>query len=303
MTVAAHSGESRYIGKRLPRSEDGRLLTGRGTYVDDIDLPGMLHVAFVRSPIARGRIRSIDLSAALDLPGVFAIYTGAELAQLKVDMLSFFLGAPAIEITPLAAARVAYVGDPVALVVAQDRYIAEDAAGLVLVDYDEQAPVITLSDAKGAVIVHDGTDSNLAVGMGEEENDELEALLARAPHVITNRIKHQRIAQAPIETRGVVVAPQGTDELTDLHLLSEPADGRALHRHCVWSAADGHPRDRQGRGWIIRAEGAAVARGNGRDRSRQVVWSPAQVDRRPPGEPYRLEPRARARDHCAHGVR
>jgi aerobic carbon-monoxide dehydrogenase large subunit len=215
MTVAAHGGESRYIGKRLPRSEDGRLLTGRGTYVDDIDLPGLLHVAFVRSPIARGQIRSIDLSAALDLPGVHAIYTAAELAQLKVDMLSFFLGAPAITIAPLAAERVAFVGDPVAMVIAQDRYIAEDAAGLVLVEYIEEEPVITLHDARtSSTIVHASTDSNVAVGMGEEDNEELEAELSRAPHLITNTITHQRIAQAPIETRGVVVAPQGSDELT-----------------------------------------------------------------------------------------
>lgn len=209
------------IGKRLPRSEDARLLTGRGTYVDDVTLPGMLHVAFVRSPIARGRIRNIDTAAARDLPGVFTIYTATDLARFKIDMLNFFLGAPAIAIAPLASDRVAYVGDPVALVIAEDRYIAEDAAGLVQVDYEAQEPVVTIHEAmQGQRIVHPGMDTNVAVGMGEESNDEVEALLKSAHLVITHEIKHQRIAQAPMETRGVVVAKQGEAELT-VHLACQ----------------------------------------------------------------------------------
>ncbi|MET0285872.1 MAG: xanthine dehydrogenase family protein molybdopterin-binding subunit [Polyangiales bacterium] len=203
-----------YIGKRVPRSEDARLLTGRGTYVDDVQLPGMLHVTFVRSQVARGPIRSIDTTAALDLPGVYAIYTAKDLARFKIDMLSFFLSPPAIAIQPLAVDRVAYVGDPVAMVLARDRYIAEDAAGLVLVDIDAEDPVITIGDAKGARLVHPDTDTNAAVAMGEEEDAEVEAALKSAPHVITTTIKHQRIAQSPLETRGVVVAPQGSEELT-----------------------------------------------------------------------------------------
>jgi carbon-monoxide dehydrogenase large subunit len=209
-----HPSDARYIGKRLPRSEDARLLTGRGTYVDDIELPGMLHVAFVRSPIARGRIRAIDTSVGLDLPGVYAIYTAADLARFKIDMLSFFLSVPAISILPLAADSVAYVGDPVALVIAQDRYVAEDAAGLVAVDYEAEDPVVTIDDAKRGPLVHPGTDTNAAVAMGEEEDEEIEKLLASAPHLITTTLKHQRIAQSPLETRGVVAAPQGAGELT-----------------------------------------------------------------------------------------
>jgi aerobic carbon-monoxide dehydrogenase large subunit len=214
MSDGAHGSDSRYIGKRLPRSEDARLLTGRGTYVDDIDVPGLLHVAFVRSPIARGKITSVDLSAALDLPGVFAIYTAKDLARFQIDMLSFFLGKPAIHIEPLASGRVAHVGDPVAMVIAQDRYIAEDAAGLVLVEYDAEDPVVTLTDAKSGELVHPDTDSNIAVGMGDDIEPELEQLFASAPHLVTHKVKHQRIAQSPIETRGVVVAQQGKEELT-----------------------------------------------------------------------------------------
>jgi aerobic carbon-monoxide dehydrogenase large subunit len=214
MNDAAHRSDARYVGKRMPRVEDARLLTGRGTYVDDVELPGMLHVAFVRSPIARGRIRSMDTSAALDLPGVYAIYTARDLARFKIDMLSFFLSRPVISILPLAADRVAYVGDPVALVVAQDRYVAEDAAGLVAVDYEAEDPVVTIDDAKRGPLVHPGTDTNAAVAMGEEEDREIEKLLCSARHLVTTTIKHQRIAQSPLETRGVVVAKQGAGELT-----------------------------------------------------------------------------------------
>ena len=104
----------RYIGQRVRRKEDPRLLTGRGQFVDDIALPGMLHVAFARSPVARGRILSIDTVVARDIPGVHAIYTQADLARFNVNMISFYFAPQDVETTPLANARVAYVGEPVA---------------------------------------------------------------------------------------------------------------------------------------------------------------------------------------------
>src|SRR3546814_19605442 len=94
-----------YIGKRMARTEDTRLLTGRGVYTDDVHLPGMLHVAFHRSPIARGRIKAIDLSAARDLDGVYAVLTADDLARFKVDMLSFFLAAPVVPAIGRASCR------------------------------------------------------------------------------------------------------------------------------------------------------------------------------------------------------
>src|ERR1700730_3033423 len=121
-------GTGRYIGQRVRRKEDPRLLTGRGQFVDDIALPGMLHVAFARSPIARGNILSIKIDLAREVPGVHAIYTQHDLARRKVDMLSFFFVPPDVPMTPLANGRVAYVGEPVALVIADSRHIAEDAA-------------------------------------------------------------------------------------------------------------------------------------------------------------------------------
>ncbi|MET0366495.1 MAG: xanthine dehydrogenase family protein molybdopterin-binding subunit [Sphingobium sp.] len=209
-TISAH----RFIGQRVPRKEDPRLLTGKGTYVDDVVMPGMLHVAFVRSPIARGRILSIDTSVARDQPGVHAILTQDDLAPFNVQMLSFFIGPVEVAMTPLADGHVAYVGHPVAMVVADDRYLAEDAASLVVVDYAEEDAVVSIEDARHGPAVHPDTDDNLAAMMGEDEEDaEFEALLASGAHLVTQTVHHQRISQSPMETRGVVAALQGDEEL------------------------------------------------------------------------------------------
>jgi carbon-monoxide dehydrogenase large subunit len=219
--VNTHIAAQRYIGQRVPRKEDPRLLTGKGAFVDDIVLPGMLHAAFVRSPIARGRIKGIDVSAARALPGVHAVLTAADLAAVPVVMHSFFMVPTEVAATPLATDRVAYAGHPVAMVIADDRYLAEDAAGLVLVDYEEEDPVVTLADARSGPRVHPDTESNVAAQMGDEEGDEdLEALLAGAPHLVTRSITHQRISQSPMETRGVVASLQGQDELV-LHITCQ----------------------------------------------------------------------------------
>src|SRR6266702_6589679 len=213
--TAAGIGTGRYIGQRVRRKEDPRLLTGRGQFVDDIALPGMLHVAFARSPIARGNILSINTEGAREVPGVHAVYTQEDLARFKADMLSFFFLSPEVLITPLANGRVAYVGEPVALVIADSRHIAEDAASLVEVDYAEEDPVVTIDDARRGPPVHPGTENNISAQMGDEEMDEgLDALLKRAPYLITHKVVHQRISQSPMETRGVVATRDGTDELT-----------------------------------------------------------------------------------------
>ena len=206
--------DGRVIGKRVPRKEDGRLLTGRGTFVDDVVLPGMLHVAFVRSPIARGRIRSIDTSIARELPGVSAVLTAKDVDPFNVKLLTFFFTPPSAFPVPLLARdTVAYVGDPIAMVVAQDRYVAEDAAGLVTVEYEEEDPVVTIADAMRGPQVHPDTESNVAAVMGIEQDEDLEELLAKAPHLLTRTVRHQRISQSPMETRGVVATKQGDDEL------------------------------------------------------------------------------------------
>ncbi len=203
----------RYIGKRVPRKEDGRLLTGRGTFVDDVVLPGMLHVAFARSPIARGRILSVDTSTARGMPGVAAVFIAADLDRVPVQMLSFFFTPTEVEVPLLARGRVAYVGDPVVMVVADSRYAAEDAANAVVVEYEAEEPVVTIDDARRGAPVHAAKESNVAVEMGMEADEEFEEALAKAAHLVTRTVTHQRISQSPMETRGLVVTQQGSEEL------------------------------------------------------------------------------------------
>ena len=217
-------GAARYIGERMPRKEDGRLLTGKGTFVDDVTVPGMLHCAFVRSPIARGRIVSVDTSVARDMPGVLAVLTAEDLAKIPVTLLSFFLVPMEVDTPLLARDRVAHVGDPVVLVIAQDRYLAEDAASLVGIEYDEEDPVVTLADAMRGPKVHPDAESNVSALMGEEEIDEdLAAKIAGASHQVTRTVVHQRISQAPMENRGVLSHPIGDEELTVYITCQSPA--------------------------------------------------------------------------------
>jgi carbon-monoxide dehydrogenase large subunit len=212
--VAPGIGATRYIGSRMPRKEDPRLLTGRGQFVDDISLPGMLHCAFARSPVARGRIVSINTDIARDLPGVHAVYTNADFADYPVTFFTFFLTPPDVAITPLADGHVRHVGDPVALVIADDRYIAEDAASLIEIEIEEEDPVVTIGDAMRGKPVHAGMDSNVAAEMGAEEMDEnLQAVFDSAAHVVTHKVTHQRISQSPMETRGVLASRDGSDEM------------------------------------------------------------------------------------------
>src|SRR4030095_4129498 len=120
------------VGQRVRRREDPRLIQGRGTYVDDLKLAGMLHLAFKRGDIAHGRIRSIDTSAARAMPGVEAVYTGADIAKFvkPVPILTPF---PSPEHRAVAIDAVRYAGEPVAVVVATDRYLARDAGDAIVV--------------------------------------------------------------------------------------------------------------------------------------------------------------------------
>ena len=209
------AGAFRFVGKRITRKEDGRLLTGRGQYTDDVRLPGMLHCAFVRSPTARGRIVSLGLDAARRLPGVHAVYTQADFADVPLAMSTYFFTPIESPISLLADGRVACVGDPVAMIVADSRAIAEDAAALVELAIDEEDPVVTIADARSGPPVHPGRESNVAQEMGAAEVPEpIQAALDKAAHRVSLTIKHQRIAQSPMEGRGCAASFDGADELT-----------------------------------------------------------------------------------------
>jgi len=164
-------GATRYIGQRTLRKEDLRLLTGRGTFTDDVRVPGALHVAFIRSQIARGRITVLDLSHAREVPGVHAVLSAEDLGDLNVKLSNMHLkdeGGPPTR--PLSGDYVSYVGDPVAMVIADSRYIAEDAAALAWIEYEEEDPLITCADAMDGAVVHPGTENNIVRQVGTPPN-------------------------------------------------------------------------------------------------------------------------------------
>jgi carbon-monoxide dehydrogenase large subunit len=146
---------------------------------------------------------------------VHAIYTQQDLARFKVDMLSFFLTGPEVEITPLANGRVAYVGEPVALVIADSRHIAEDAASLVEIEYAEEDPVVSIADARrGRRFIPAPRTTSLRKWAKKRSMRISTRCSKGAPHLITHKVVHQRISQSPMETRGIVATRDGNEELT-----------------------------------------------------------------------------------------
>jgi aerobic carbon-monoxide dehydrogenase large subunit len=218
MSDVAAPSAARYAGTRVKRLEDPRLLTGRGTYVDDISLPGMLHACFVRSPFPRAAVRSIDTSAALAVPGVRAVFTAADLNPGVKEQWHTSMGAQSPETPrpPLAEEAVRFVGDPVALVLAENRYIAEDAADLVDVDYEPLRPVVDYRQAEAAgELVHQAHGSNVVGELNLPEAPTLQGAFDSAAHVVRETISQQRYAPVPMEGRALVVDPSGAaDELT-----------------------------------------------------------------------------------------
>ncbi|MFI5046781.1 MAG: xanthine dehydrogenase family protein molybdopterin-binding subunit, partial [Acidimicrobiia bacterium] len=207
MTDPTAVGATRYAGSRISRVEDPRLLTGRGTYVDDIVLPGMLHAAFVRSPYARAAIRSIDTSAARDLPGVRFVFTGADLNPGVKGQWHATTppGSPETPTPPLAEVEARFVGDPVALVVAESRYIAEDAVDMVEVDFDPLPAVVDYTTAEqNGDLVHEAHGSNLIAEGGGLPPAALEEVFASAAHVSSATIYQQAYCAVPMEGRGLV---------------------------------------------------------------------------------------------------
>jgi carbon-monoxide dehydrogenase large subunit len=196
---------TRWFGARVQRVEDDRLLRGRGRFTDDID-DGALESYLVRSPFAHARIKSIDVSAARSLPGVVAVYVAADLPFGQTDLPILI---PHPNLTHgrtqrcLASQVVRYAGEAVAFVVAENRYIAEDAADLVEVDY-EPLPVVITPEAGAAAehLVHDDVPGNVAAEMIQEVGD-IQSALARAPHYKRLRLRFERGAASPMEARAV----------------------------------------------------------------------------------------------------
>ena len=201
---------TRYFGARVTRNEDPALLRGRGLFVDDVRVAGAAHGAVLRSPHAHARIIGIDARRARTAPGVLAVYTHADLGPLG-DPLPKLIPHPALihhkTQCALAPDTVRYVGEPVAFVVAEDRYAAEDACDLITVTYEPLPVVATLEAAvaAGAPRVHEDLDTNVCAHYTQRVGH-VEDAFAHAPHRFGARFVVDRGASCPIETRGVVAA-------------------------------------------------------------------------------------------------
>lgn len=209
---AAPVVEGRWTGRSLPRVEDAALLTGRGRYIDDVGAPpGTLYAAILRSPHGHARIEGIDAARALAMPGVAAVLTGGDVQRLTTSLV---VGVKApVECWPIATDRVRYMGEPVAVIVARDRYLAEDAMDLVAVRYAPLKPVLDPRAAllPEAPVLHEGLKGNLASDRSFRYGDP-EAALVAAPHRVSVEIDYPRSACTPIETYGVVAEYEpGTD--------------------------------------------------------------------------------------------
>jgi aerobic carbon-monoxide dehydrogenase large subunit len=205
---------TRYFGAPVPRNEDRRLLTGQALFIDDVELPGLLHAAFLRSPMAHGRIRKIDASAALRRDGVVAVYTAEDLGDywrpgpllVPPPPIPGSLFNERTQV-PLAKGKVKYVGEPVALVIATSRYLAEDALADIEFECEPLPAVVDLEKAlsDSSAVVHDDLGNNVAARVQQRRGD-YAAAAALADHVISRRFVYDHGASSPIETRGVVAS-------------------------------------------------------------------------------------------------
>ncbi len=199
------------LGRARPRKEDARLLTGQTNWTDNIVLPGMLHMAFVRSPMAHARITSVDLSAARAMPGVIAAFSGADFAGEQGSLPCAWPVTPDIVIPahpPMATDEVRYVGEAVAVVVARDRYTAADAAAAVDVSYEPLPPVLDIRTAldEGSPKVHEAGNKSFEWVFAQGDLDDA---FRGAPVVIERNYRQQRLIPCAMEPRAVVATCVG----------------------------------------------------------------------------------------------
>lgn len=210
-----------YFGKSVKRNEDPRLLTGQAQFVDDVHLPGMLHAAFVRSDYAHARLLAVDVSGALATPGVVAVYVAEDLGDYwapgpllvpppPVEGLVFN---PRTQV-PLAKGKVRHAMEPIALVIAESRYIAEDAAEKVIVTYDPLPAVVKVEDAlvEGAPLIHEDLPENLNAHLIQRKGSYALAA-ARADVILKRQYRYDRGTAAAMENRGVVASWDARAEL------------------------------------------------------------------------------------------
>jgi carbon-monoxide dehydrogenase large subunit len=208
---------SRFIGRSIKPDKSNRFITGDGMYVGDVRLPSMLHAALVRSVHAHARIRDVDVKEALGLDGVVGVWTGREIEgrispfpeSFEIHPARWLEGVKPVlqgpRPTALAQGKVHYVGEPVAIVVAEDRARAEDAVDAVAVEYQE-LPVVADPEESlqpGALLIHEGSKNNVVFGFSIEKGN-VDQALAAAPYTLRERFRHHRYCAAPLECRGVL---------------------------------------------------------------------------------------------------
>ena len=203
---------TQFFGERIKRNEDPRLLRGEALFTDDVQLPNMAQAAFVRSPYAHARIMGVDVSEAVAKEGVVAVYTAQDLGDYWQPGPLLVPPPPVKDIVfnqrtqvPLARDKVRYAGEPVAMVIAESRYIAEDAAELVFVEYEPLPVVVDLEQAADddAPLVHDDIGSNLSAHVIQKKGD-YEAAKAQADLILKRRLYYDHGAAAAMENRGIV---------------------------------------------------------------------------------------------------
>lgn len=211
---------SKMVGARVRRKEDPRLITGTSMYVDDVQLAGMTYLAFARSAEPHGTIRSVDTSAAAEMPGVVATLTYDDLARIMVEvegetkgettgedsMQEEFENIPVPPIVPLAQTKVRYIGQPIAAVIAETRAAAEDAAEMVAIEIEPLGVVTDVFEAMedGAPQLYDDIPNNIAVRFGGERGSDIDEAFSNAAVTIRARIRSQRVNAVPMEPRGVL---------------------------------------------------------------------------------------------------
>jgi carbon-monoxide dehydrogenase large subunit len=226
------------IGQPVPRLEDPRFITGRGRYVDDIDMPLQCHGVLVMSPHAHARIKSIDTVAAKAAPGVLAVLTGADVEADKigslVPVMPEDMGGPKgyRTLRPiLSSGKVRAVGDRVAFVVAETLQQARDAAELIAIDYEPVPAVVSLEDAvkPGAPVIWDGAPNNVAVGLMMGDKVATDAAFAGAKHVVSVKLVNNRVSANSIEPRAAIGQYHPDNESYTLYSTSQNPHGHRQH--------------------------------------------------------------------------
>ncbi|MGI9645305.1 MAG: xanthine dehydrogenase family protein molybdopterin-binding subunit, partial [Ilumatobacteraceae bacterium] len=225
MTVT-ETNRSGLVGQSVSRVEDVRLLQGGGTYVADVNPPGVLHAAFLRSPLPHATITSIDVEAARRAPGVAAVFTGADIEATTHPFVPLVTerGLYTPPYYGLSAHKVRHVGDPIALVLAESRHLAEDAVQLIDVEFEPLTPVASISDAlhPDTAPLWEKADGNVLYEHNDTHGD-VESVFAAADRVITERFTCPRQSNQPMETRGTVIEVDPDTGRLTVHTATQAA--------------------------------------------------------------------------------